>query len=99
MAGLPALTFGDKNQKKAPLAFGCDKTVLIEGRPTGLKGKSQMFAHPGNKPKEKHPINPLKQGDESVLVSGKPIGYKGVLDNCNHKMIYVQNTSVLVKGG
>jgi hypothetical protein len=98
MSGMPALTFGDRNQKMAPLAFGCDKTVLIEGRPTGKKGQSQVFSHVGRSPKEKHPINPLMMGDESVLVSGTPIGYLGVFDFCKHQMVFVQNKTVLVKG-
>jgi len=97
MAGKPALTFGDRNDKKAPLAFGCDKTVLIEKRPAGLKDKSQVFAHPNGK--QKHPINPIKQGDETVLCSKKPLGYKSVTDKCKHKMVHVQTTTVLVKGG
>ena len=98
MSGIPVVTFGDRNEKKAPLAFGCDKTVLIEGRPAGKQGQSQVFSHVGRTPKEKHPINPLMKGDKSVLCSGQPIGYKGVYDTCKHRMVHVQTKTVLVKG-
>ena len=74
MSGIPVVTFGDRNQKMAPLAFGCDKTVLIEGRPAGKQGQSQVFSHVGIHPKEKHPINPLMLGDKTVLCSSLPLG-------------------------
>jgi uncharacterized Zn-binding protein involved in type VI secretion len=99
MGEMPVLTFGDRNEKHAPLILDCDETVLIEGRKTGVKSKSKVLIHQGKTPKEKHPINPIVKGDETVLVSGKPIGYKGVPDECKHQMIYVQCKTVLVKGG
>ena len=96
MSGKKTVRKGDVNQMKAPVIKGTIKSVLINGKETAGKDKSQVKGHP--KPgKPFHPVNPLAKGDINILVEGKPIGFVNVPDRCKHRMIK-GSEDVLVQG-
>jgi uncharacterized Zn-binding protein involved in type VI secretion len=72
-------------------------TVLIEGMPAAMKGRTQVMPHPGFGPIP-HPPNPIAMGDPTVLVEGMPLAFKGVPDMCLHPMMLVGAITVLAGG-
>lgn len=88
---------GDKNNAKGFVkkGTGC-QSVLVNGKPVGMKNKSQVKVHPAGK--VKHPVNPIAKGDVNILVDGNPVAFVGVPDKCKHNMIKSASADVLVEG-
>jgi uncharacterized Zn-binding protein involved in type VI secretion len=86
----------DINQMKGAILNG-DDTVLCNGKPVAVKGKSFVKPHPHPGKPPLHPINPVAKGDTTVLVGGKPMAFLSVPDSCKHIMIQGSD-DVLVKG-